>query len=143
MSTDKRCKHNSGKNPATCQYTSTPTENDCRVQCNAYEWCIAYSYKTTDQTCDLVTSTGGCSSGKTAMYSEHIAALTTQLKEGVINKRKYLPSRTKRGRTHNIKVNQRIYPKKKQRKKAIHHTNAYRTVHQHVIHIDIIRGGGR
>ena len=52
----------------------------------------------------------------------------------MINKRKSITSRTKRGRTYNIKVNQRIYPKKKKRTKAIHLTTAHRIMCQHELH---------
>ena len=76
------CKHNSGKDPAICQYNSVSTESNCEVKCNAYEWCIAYSYKGPDKICKLVTSTGSCNSGTAVKYPDYIAESTAELKEG-------------------------------------------------------------
>ena len=80
MSTDKICAKND-KLPASCRYTGVSKESDCEVKCNAYQWCIAYSYKAAENTCILVTSTGSCNAGQEVRGTDNIAASTNQLKE--------------------------------------------------------------
>ena len=73
--------HKNDKLPAICRYNDGSTENDCEAKCNAFKWCLGYSYKATDHTCSLVTSTGSCTIGKAANQPDNIATTHAQLKE--------------------------------------------------------------
>ena len=79
MSSSKQCAHKNGKAVARCEYTGGSTEKDCETKCNAYHWCIAYSY---NFRCQLMTSTGCCDTGLEIKDSNNIATSTAQLQEG-------------------------------------------------------------